>query len=403
MEALQTMLPRVLESNDEDVSDPAPRLAPSRVDVADQEEELHYSGVFPSQSLEEAIENGQIQALEDIRDEQIQPASLDLRLGRVGYRVPTSFLPGKYCTVAQKIEALSTHSFEIGDGAVLEEGCVYIIQLMEFLDLRRNMTARANPKSSTGRLDVFARLITDHGEEFDKVRAGYHGPLYAEISPRTFSVRVQEGASLLQMRVIQGVPPKMDTSEIRGQENGRQKQTRKRKENWMSFSADLFGGDDDEIIGYRARKHAGLIDISKVDYYGVNEYWEPFGARPDRSLVLEPGTFYILASKETVSVPPDQAAEMVAYDTAVGEMRVHHAGFFDPGFGHDEAGGAGSRAVLEVRSHEVPFLIEDGQVMGRLVYERLRARPDKIYGQGIGSHYQSQGLMLSKHFKRPAA
>ncbi len=365
-------------------------------------DEQYYSGIFPSQSLRTAIQNHRIQALEEIQEDQIQPASLDLRLGREGFRVSASFLPGKSNSVMEKLEALRMHRFDLGDGAVLEKGGVYIIPLMEHLNLSRNMTARANPKSSTGRLDVFARMITDQGREFDKVRAGYAGPLYAEISPRTFSVLVHEGARLLQLRLTQGVPPKVDQSNSGGAEPG-SRTSKKRKENWKTFTVDLEGADADGLIGYRARKHAGLIDIREVNHYDPLEFWEPVIARPGRGIVLDPGDFHILASKETVSVPPDQAAEMVAYDTDVGEMRVHYAGFFDPGFGHDEAGGAGSRAVLEVRSHEVPFLIEDGQIMGRLVYERLRARPDKIYGKDIGSSYQSQGLMLSKHFKRPTS
>jgi dCTP deaminase len=359
------------------------------------------TGILPYQAIKEAIANREIQAAEDFGEAQIQPASLDLRLGPVAYRVRSSFLPGKSATVLDKLGALAMHEIDLRPGAVLEKGCVYIVPLQEHLRLRKRLSALANPKSSTGRLDIFARLITDHGTEFDRVRERYQGPLYAEISPRTFSVLVRENSRLVQLRLRRGSPPSSDAALRRlhdtvglvdaeaGQEDIKK---------GLAITVDLAGGESG-VIGYRAKKHAGLIDIDKIGHYDRANFWDPLRADAGRALILDPGEFYILASRETVTVPVDHAAEMIAYDTLVGEFRVHYAGFFDPGFGLAETGGKGTRAVLEVRSHEVPFLIEDGQTVGRLVYERLTARPDKLYGAGIGSSYQRQGLALSKHFK----
>lgn len=313
-----------------------------------------------------------------------------------------SFLPGAAASVEDKIQSLAMHEFALGTaGAVLEKGCVYIVPLLETLALKKRTSAIANPKSSIGRIDVFTRLITDGGTEFDRVRANYHGPLYAEISPRTFSILVRKGDRLNQVRIKRGTPPPSDDAMRRLNERdgllapGLEAEAIKRG---VPITVDL-GAREGEVIGYRARKNAGLIDLRRLHHYPPDDFWHVLRARPERSLVLDPGEFYILASKEAVRVPADHAAEMLAYDTAMGEFRVHYAGFFDPGFGHADAGGEGTRAVLEVRSHEVPFVLEDGQRVGRLVYERLIARPDRLYGEGIGSSYQRQGLTLSKHFR----
>ena len=344
-------------------------------------------GLLPGQHLQALIERGEaIRPRQPIEDGQIQPASLDLRLGRQAFRVRASFLPGEHATVRQKIDQFAMHAFELGDeGTVLEKGCVYIVELVECLALDPSLTALANPKSSIGRIDVFTRLITDYGTAFDHVRAGYEGPLYAEISPRTFSILARRGDRLNQIRLkAEGGPAKatmMGESGALG----------------VPVTVNLEKtAENDGMIGYRARKHAGLIDLRKLAHYDVTDFWHPLPARRDRTLVLDPDEFYILASKEAVSVPPDQAAEMLAYDTSIGEFRVHYAGFFDPGFGHD--GADGTRAVLEVRSHEVPFVLEHGQRVGQLIYEPLSAPPERLYGEGIGSNYQHQGLRLSKHF-----
>ncbi|MSO77408.1 MAG: 2'-deoxycytidine 5'-triphosphate deaminase [Alphaproteobacteria bacterium] len=364
----------------------------------------HSTGVLPSQALRQAIADHEILAAPEIEESQIQPASLDLRLAETAWRVRASFLPGRHATVHDKLDQLAMHRIDLTGGAVLEKGCVYIVKLVENVALRRRMTALANPKSSTGRLDVFARVITDHGSEFDRIREGYKGPLYVEIAPRTFSVLVRAGSRLVQLRVRRGSPVFGDVTLRRLNEQvqlmGGEGLGDYIEDGRVNFTVDVTGAAGNGLVGYRARKHAGLIDVDKEGFYAPDDFWEPIPARPGQGVGLDPGDFYILASRERVVVPPDHAAEMLAYDTFVGEFRVHYAGFFDPGFGHDETGGEGSRAVLEVRSHEVPFLVEDGQVVGRLVYERLLARPDKLYGAGIGSSYQRQGLALGKQFKR---
>ena len=387
--------------------------APSALLFEDTEpaglEPRHGTGLLPAQHLKALIEHSrEIRATEPIEADQLQPSSLDLRLGARVYRVRASFLPGATAAVHDKIEALAMHQFELDDtGAVLEKGCVYIVPLLEGLALKKRTSAIANPKSSIGRLDVFTRLITDHGTEFDRVRANYHGPLYAEISPRTFSILVRKGDRLNQIRIKRGTPAPSDDAMRRLNERDGLVQPALESDDikqGVPITVDLAGTGPGAIIGYRARKHAGLIDLRRLRHYAPGDFWHVLRASEARSLVLDPGEFYILASKEAVRVPADHAAEMLAYDTAMGEFRVHYAGFFDPGFGLPEsggadAGGAGTRAVLEVRSHEVPFVLEDGQRVGRLVYERLIAPPDRLYGTRIGSSYQRQGLALSKHFR----
>jgi len=359
--------------------------------------------VLPSQLLKAAVSAGKISVFGDsaIHPGQIQPASLDLRLGHIAYRVPASFLPGANHRVETRLNDLQMHVLDLSDGAVLEKGCVYIVPLMERLNLGPDIAGRANPKSSTGRLDVFARVITDGGTSFDDIPPGYKGPLYAEISPRTFSVSIRPGTRLVQLRL-----------KIHGQASGTSKdQAVLPARADMAFTMDVSGTASGSaeialktgmppIVGYRARKHAGLIDIEKINHYDPLDFWEPVFARRKGGVVLDPDDFYILATRESVSVPPEFAAEMQAYDVSVGEFRVHYAGFFDPGFGWQAAGGGGSRAVLEVRTHEVPFLIDEDQIVGRLVYEALIETPDILYGSGLKSNYQGQSLALSKQFKR---
>ena len=362
---------------------------------------LHSTGILPSQELKRLVNlTHEIFALEPILDTQFQPASLDLRLGAVAYRVRASFLPGKNATVKQKLEEFAMHEMDITKGGVLERGCVYIIPLLEGLELKRRTSAMGNPKSSTGRLDIFIRLITDYGQEFDRVREAYNGPLYAEVSSRTFSVLVRKGSRLNQIRIRRGNAPSNDESMKRLQQEHEIVESIKTVDirDGVPVSADVQGDKSGGLIGYRARNHAGLIDIDKIQHYAVMDYWEPLYAPRRGGLVLDPQDFYILASREAVKVPPTHAAEMLAFDTLIGDFRVHYAGFFDPGFGHPDAGGEGSRAVLEVRSFEVPFVLEHGQVVGRLAYERLTAIPDQLYG-ATNSSYQGQGIKLSKHFK----
>jgi dCTP deaminase len=363
-------------------------------------------GILPDRMIAQLARDGGIVPAAEFAPDQIQPASLDLRLGDVAYRVRASFLPGR-TTVAQRIAELKLHEVALTDGAVLETGCVYIVPLLERLALPQEISAAANPKSSTGRLDVFTRVIADELRGFDQLEPGYHGPLYAEISPRTFPVLVRKGSRLSQIRFRRG-------SALLGADALRALHQRERLvdsdeadvSEGVAVSVDLSGdlapahaGAANGIVGYRAKRHTGLIDVERRAGYTILDYWEPIAARADKSLILDPNEFYILASKEAVQVPPDYAAEMVPFDPLVGEFRVHYAGFFDPGFGYAGAGGTGARAVLEVRSREVPFVLEHGQIVGRLVYEKMLARPDTLYGAGIGSNYQAQSLKLSKHFR----
>ena len=364
-----------------------------------------HTGIFPSQTIRELLRAREIVSTTEISADQIQPASLDLRLGAAAYRVQASFLPGRESTVEEKIRAFEMHRIDLTEGAVLEKGCVYIVPLMENLMLSSRISGFANPKSSTGRLDVFTRLITDYGARFDLVQGGYHGPLYAEVSPRTFSIQVRAGTRLTQLRLRRGTASVGPEQLLRlhgevGLVDGEIDSKEIRQHNSLSLRLDLTGDAATRLVGYRARKHTAVIDIDRVQQYDPAEFWDPILAT-GKGIILNPDDFYILATREAITVPPDHAAEMVAYDTLVGEFRVHYAGFFDPGFGYDPAGGGGSRAVLEVRSHDVPFLLEHEQVVGRLRYERLTGIPDRLYGPDIGSSYQGQGLALSKQFKPP--
>jgi dCTP deaminase len=356
-------------------------------------------GILPDRMIAALAKDGAIAPAYPFAADQIQPASLDLRLGAVAYRVRASFLPGPGITVAQRIAELKLHEFALANGAVLETGCVYIVPLIERLALPTEIAASTNPKSSTGRLDVFTRVIADETRGFDRVAGGYHGPLYAEISPKTFPTLVREGTRLSQMRLHRG-DAALNAEALRAL-HARERLVDRAEAvmgDGIAVSIDL-SGQQGGIVGYRAKRHTAVIDVERRAAYEVADFWEPIAARADKSLILDPDEFYILASTEAVQVPPDYAAEMVPFDPLVGEFRVHYAGFFDPGFGYAGAGGLGARAVLEVRSREVPFILEHGQVVGRLVFEKMLARPDQLYGAGIGSNYQAQGLKLSKHFR----
>ena len=374
------------------------------------------AGVLSSQEILELIHKNVITSENGIEKDLIQPASIDLRLGIKAWRVPASFLPGKGNKVSTRLKDLAMHEFSLLDGAVLECGCVYIVKLLENVSLTDNLTGIANPKSSTGRLDVFTRLIVDGAMEFEEVPAGYQGPLYAEISPRTFSVLVRTGSRLNQLRLRRGQSFTSDKEMeilqehvglVRNQDNINLLDKIK---NGVPLSVDLIG--ENGLIGYKARKHSMLIDIDKPNHYKRELFWEKitvedllcqsgdyYDKKNQGSLILSPDAFYILASKEYVSVPSKYAAEMRAYDTKVGEFRAHYAGFFDPGFGLTELGASKTKAVLEVRSHDVPFLIEQDQTVCRLVYEPMANVPSILYGEsGSSNNYQAQGLKLAKHF-----
>jgi len=362
----------------------------------------HSTGILPSHVLKRLIRaRREVLAAEDIEDGQIQPASIDLRLGPVAWRVRASFLPGPNATVKEKLGAVAMHEIDLTQGAVLETGCVYVVPLLESLEFSFRVSGIANPKSSTGRLDVFTRLITDRAQGFDKVEPGYRGPLFAEISPRTFPILVRKGSRLNQLRVRRGSPQFTDTQLKRLHQEHPLVDGAADIDNGLGLSVDLKGDAATRQVGWRARRHTGIIDIDKRGVLDPLDYWEPIYAGKVENIVLDPDEFYILASREAVAIPPEFAAEMVPFNPLVGEFRVHYAGFFDPGFGHEAGRGRGARAVLEVRSREVPFILEHGQTIGRLVFERLTDPPPEVYGEGLGSNYQRQGLKLSKHF-RPA-
>ncbi|WP_432285046.1 2'-deoxycytidine 5'-triphosphate deaminase [Aminobacter sp. BA135] len=360
---------------------------------------MRQSGILPDQDIAALFASGALKA-SPLDADQIQPASLDLRLGAIAYRVRASFLPGPNSLVSAKLDRLKLHEIDLSNGAVLETGCVYIVPLLESLALPAEISASANPKSSTGRLDIFTRVMTDRGQEFDKIPAGYTGPLYLEVSPRTFPIVVRKGSRLSQIRFRKGnaLLSETELNALHLSDRLVAIDPPNISGGGIALSIDLAGAPG-SIVGYRGKHHTGLVDVDKRAAQKVVDFWEPIYNHGAEELVLDPDEFYILVSREAVHVPPLYAAEMTPFDPLVGEFRVHYAGFFDPGFGHSSAGGTGSRAVLEVRSHEVPFILEHGQVVGRLVYEHMLARPKALYGTDLGSNYQAQGLKLSKHFR----
>ncbi len=359
------------------------------------------TGILPDQEIAALFEAGALSSPRALDPDQIQPASLDLRLGETAWRVRASFLPGPNSTVQAKLDRLTLHAIDLRAGAVLETGCVYIVPLLENFRLPEGVSASANPKSSTGRLDIFTRVMADHAPEFDHVPAGYAGPLFLEVSPRTFPILARTGSRLSQIRFRKGRSglSEAELQALHARETLVTTSDPSISGGGIALSVDLAGAEPGGIVGYRGKHHTGVIDVDKRAAEDASDFWEPIRAHRSGELVLDPDEFYILVSREAVHVPPLFAAEMTPFDPLVGEFRVHYAGFFDPGFGHFAAGGQGSRAVLEVRSHEVPFILEHGQIVGRLVYEHMLARPQKLYGSDLSSNYQAQGLKLSKHFR----
>ena len=355
------------------------------------------TGVLPDSAIRGMIRDGGVSAPVPVLPAQVQPASLDLRLGTTAYRVRASFLAGKDRTVAERLEDFTMHEIDLSDGAVLEKDCVYVVPLLESLSLPKGVSGAASAKSSIGRLDLLTRIITDYGTEFDRIADGYTGPLYAEICPQSFSVIATTGQMLTQIIFRDGQTAIDDTALRALHEKTPIVSGKAVISGGLGFSVDL-KPTEGSLVGYRAKPHTGVIDLGKLAHYDPQDFWEE--VRTDTGwIILDPGAFYILVSREAIIIPPDHAAEMAPYLAMVGEFRVHYAGFFDPGFGWAEAGGAGSRGVLEVRCHEAPFVLEHGQVVGRLVYEKMAETPEALYGREIASNYQGQGLKLSKHFK----
>jgi dCTP deaminase len=378
-------------------------------------------GIIPFQHLRLLVRQGAIQAEAPITPEQIQPASLDLRLGTKAYRLLSSFLPEPSDQQSQfTIEDLYRsdlvmYDMDLSQGAILEKGHVYLVPLMERLKLPKDIRGRTNPKSSTGRLDIFTRVVTDLHVGFDEIRPGYSGPLFLEIVPRSFTIRVQAGLALNQLRLMSGKPLVSDSS-LRtlhrhtpllchngghGEPDHPLSAKDIRVDKGLFLRVDLRGSleSDRVIVGYRAKKNSHVIDLNRIGHYSAFEYWEPLYRNATATMLLEPEEFYILASKERIQVPPGYSAEMVAYEAACGELRTHYAGFFDPGFGYANPARKGTQVVLEVRPHDVPFRIHDGQTFFKVMYEKMQDIPVQLYGSSLGSSYSQQGLTLSKHFK----
>jgi len=397
----------------------------------DARPEPRKTGILPSQEIRELIRNGKIRSSVAIDDGQIQPASIDLRLGTVAYRIQASFLPGRSSPISTKIRDLKLAELDLTRPALLERGAVFIVPLVEGLVLPSDIGGKANPKSTTGRLDIFTRLITDGGLEFELVPKGYAGELYVEIVSRTFPIIVQAGTKLSQLRFVRGNPPSGDgvLEQLAEREHlvyyengdGPQEATVDRGlaklvhqpsdggreqaiiDRGLRTTIDLAGAGSPAIVAYKAKSHCPPVDLSKVGEHAAADFWDAIEGPRSGGLVLDPGDFYLLASRERFCIPSGWAAEMEPFDQSIGEFSVHYAGFFDPGFGYGNAGEVkGTRAVLEVRAHEVPILLEDRQIVGRLVYHRMANAPDKLYGQAIGSSYQQQGLALSKQFRTGA-
>lgn len=359
-------------------------------------------GVLNAEQIANEIAAGAITLARPLGKKQLQPASIDLTIAKRGWRVRASFLPSPGKGVVERLnDGLMMHEIDLEKGAVLERGCVYLVELAERLRLPSDIAGAANPKSSTGRIDVFVRLVANSAQGrralFDEVPAGYEGPLYAEISPRTFSILAREGSSLNQLRLKRG-SPRLDDRALAALHA---------QEPLIDGAADIDGGiglsvdlrSAGDPIGWRARRHAALIDVDRSGALEADDYFEAIPAPKSGFIILDPDEFYILASREALSIPPDFAAEMTPISPGLGEFRVHYAGFFDPGFGWGASGPNGSRAVLEVRSHDAAFVLEHGQLVARLVYEEMAARPARLYGAGVMSNYQGQGLKLSKHFR----
>ena len=373
---------------------------------------LSGAGVLPDHELRAAVADGWITAAVAPGDEQFQPASLDLRLGPVAYQLRASFLPFRE-SVQDRLDGdgdLVIDRLSLAEGATLQRGSVYLVPLLESLALPPGVRGRSNPKSTTGRLDIFTRVITDRTPRFDEIAAGYRGGLYLEISPQSFPVRVHAGASLNQLRLLVGESTTSDAALrdiyrelplLHDDDDRPVPLARTVFNDGLCMGVDLSGRTTDGIIGYRAHPNPPAVDLARVGQYDPAEFWEPI-KRPGRDgYILEANRFYILVSKERIRVPPDYAAEMVVYDAGAGEIRTHYAGFFDPGFGYGDGSVLGTKVVMEVRAREVPFLVYDGQISFKVWFERLRSRPARVYGVGLGSSYQHQTLSLSKHFRAP--
>ncbi|HTR89480.1 MAG TPA: 2'-deoxycytidine 5'-triphosphate deaminase [Solirubrobacteraceae bacterium] len=369
-------------------------------------------GVLPAQRLREAVAQGWVSAGNwRIPPESVQPASLDLRLGDHAWALRCSFLPDSGSSVEEKLQDLAFQKIDLRDGATLERDRPYLVPLLEELRLPPEVHAKTNPKSSTGRLDVFTRVITDRNHRFDEIASGYRGKLYLEVVPRSFAIRAKTGVALNQIRLLSGEARLTDQELLLVHEEFPllYVDSHALRASELSLAGGLFlsldiSGPPENIVGYRAKRNSLPVDLEHTGTLRWPDYWDPVHPEQGSRIVLEPEVFYLLLSAEGVSIPPSYAAEMLAYDPTAGELRTHYAGFFDPGFGFSKSKKQyGSRAALEVRARDVPFMVEHRQPVCKLAFERMASDPDVLYGQDLGSNYQGQQTMLSKHFVEQTA
>ena len=398
------------------VSESAASLRPT--DQPDQEAAVP-NGVLASRQLREAFANEWIVTTGPYRipPGTVQPASLDLTLGPEAWPLRCSFLPDAETSVEEKAQDLRFEGIEpidLRDGAMLERNRPYLVPLVEELRLPVHIRAKANPKSSTGRLDVFTRVITDRNHRFDEIGWGYRGKLYLEVVPRSFAVKVQTGLALNQLRLIAGTGTRVSDDDLRATHlefpllyaGGHAVPSSDLPVNEGLFLSLDLAGAPGRLVGYRAKKGSRAIDMSQIRTYSWQDFWEPVYTEAKQRIVLEPEDFYLLISAEAVSIPPHFASEMLAYDPTAGELRTHYAGFFDPGFGFSRSNkkkDRGSRAALEVRARDVAFMVEHQQPVCKLAFEHMAEEPEVLYGEDLGSNYQGQVSMLSKHFTEQTA
>lgn len=356
------------------------------------------NGILTHAQIDGLLRDGHVAAAVPVVEEQRQPASLDLRLGTEALAIRAGFLPRG--SVEEHVQSLVVDRVSLREGAVLRRNQVYLVKLLEDLALPRHVSARANPRSSTGRIDVFTRTVVDGHDRFDDIPSGYEGPLWLEVVPRSFDVRVTTGQRLNQIRFFVGDP--LLTADELEERLERDQLVAEGTPSDRSGASLLLGlslipDEPGAPIGWRARDDAPVLDLAAVGGHPASEFFAPVHTSRDGTLILKPEGFYILASSERVRVPADLAAEMLPYDVGMGELRTNYAGFFDSGFGWGEMSPNGSRAVLEVRPHDVPFRVEHRQPIFRLQYSRTVEPCRSLYGQ-TGSAYQNQGLRLARYF-----
>jgi len=325
---------------------------------------------------------------------QIQPSSIDLSLSDECYEIKTSFLSPD-SKVRDKLNKIYSKKINLKTSKIFKKNKTYIVRLNETLHLNNSISGHCNPKSSTGRLNIFCRTILDYCDEYEKIPKNYNGEIFLEITTRSFDIKISKGDKLNQMRLRKKTNNYLNDKDLK-KINKRNALifTNKKNiiENGLRISVDL--SNDNKICAYVAKKTSLNINFSKISFYEIKKFWKPL--KPvNNSLIIEKNKFYILKSREKIRIPSNLAGEMIPYDTGIGDFRAHYAGFFDPGFGDPK----GSYAVLEVKTNELPFILEDGQTIARIKYEKLNKKTFLVYGSIINSNYQNQKLALSKHFK----